>query len=400
MIKEGSYLFVEGQGPVEPFRGKYAVKSANVFERIRAGWAQAGLAPESAYLPMRIELELTTKCDDSCPSCGMGALPLAEGRTLTDGQIRFLLQQFASIGLPSMAITGGEPFTAWRALLRMIEGAREHHIDISKLTTNGSWGTLGRCARVFERLEKAGFLDGRLFVPLLMMSIGEQTTPLESVARILHHAVTHYSERELNVAVSSLADPATREHKVDDLISAYERAYGPFPHERVHSTMRVYLNNQRLGGQAPVHRPGHTSVARWMDHCFDCFAPTIGAYVLPTSLLKNNGDWYTCAAFNVPEKLAFGNLLRERATDVIARAAASPYVQRVRAGGGLKALHDVVSQEFTRNTTCTSFCDSCALLIDQFDKQTATTTGHRTPMVIPPAALLARTNGAAPGSQP
>ncbi|MFJ8078757.1 radical SAM protein [Streptomyces sp. NPDC096176] len=399
MIKEGSYLFVEGQGPVEPFRGKYAVKSADVFERVRARWASVGLDPASAYLPMRIELELTTKCDDSCPSCGMGALPLAEGRTLTDGQIRFLLQQFASIGLPSIAVTGGEPFTAWRALLKLIEGASEHGIDISKLTTNGSWGTVARCPRVFERLEKAGFLDGTLFVPLLMMSIGEQNTPLESVARILHHAVTHYSKRELNVAVSSLADPATRRHKVDDLVAVYESEYGQFPHERVHSTMRVYLTNDRIGGQAPVHRPGHTPVAKWMDHCFDCFAPTVGAYVLPTSLLKNDGSWYTCAAFNVPEKLAFGNLLRERATDVLARAAASLYVQRVRAGGGLKALHDVVPREFTEKTTCTSFCDTCALLIDQFDEKADTTTGHRSPTLIPPAALMARTNRAAAESQ-
>lgn len=327
----------------------------------------------------------------------MGALPLADGRTLTDGQIRFLLKQFASIGLPSLAITGKEPFTAWRALLRIISGAREQRIDISKLTTNGSWGTVRRCPRVFDRLEKAGFLDGRLFVPLLMLSIGEQTTPLESVARILHHAVTHYSDRELNLAVSSLADPATRLHKVDDLITVYEKAYGGFPHERVHSTMRVYLNNERLDGQAPIDRPGHTPVAKWMDHCFDCFAPTIGAYVLPTSLLKNNGDWYTCAAFNVPEKLAFGNLLRERATDVIARAGSSAYVKLVRDGGGLKALHDVVPPDFTENTTCSSFCNSCALLIDRHDQQTGTTTGHRAAPLIPVPPLPARTGRAASG---
>jgi hypothetical protein len=250
VIKKGTSLFVEGRGPVEPFQGKYAVKTSNVFNLARAGWAAAGLDPDAPYLPMRIELELTTKCNDSCPSCGMGALPLTEGRTLTDLQIGFLLDQFESIGLPSLAITGGEPFTAWRALLRMVASARGR-IDISKLTTNGAWGTDRRCGPVFGRLEKAGFLNSRLFVPLLMVSIGEQTTPLENIARILRHAVTHYTDRELNVAVSSLADPATREHRVDDLIDVYEAAYGAFPHDRVHSTVRVYLENQRLDGQAP-----------------------------------------------------------------------------------------------------------------------------------------------------
>lgn len=390
MIKEGSHLFVEGQGPVEPFRGKYAVKVPDVFDRIREGWAGAGLDPASPYLPMRIEMELTTKCNDHCPTCGMGALPLAEGRTLTDGQLRFLLDQFTSIGLPSLAITGGEPFTAWRALLRLLEGARDRRIDISKLTTNGIWGTRQRCGPVFERLEKAGFLDARLFVPLLMLSIGEQTTPLEDVARILHHVVTHYSDKELNVAVSSLADPGSREHKVDDLMAVYEKAYGDFPHDRVHSTMRVYLNNERLDEQAPVTRPGMTPVARWMDRCFDCFAPTVGAYVLPTSLMKQDGCWYSCAAFNVPEKLAFGNLLRERARDVLARANSSVYVARVRASGGLKALHEVVPPSFTKSTACTSFCDSCTLLIDQHDAITGETTGYPSAPVIPAESLLAQ----------
>ncbi|MEU8828844.1 hypothetical protein [Streptomyces sp. NPDC048636] len=390
MIKEGTDLFVEDQGPVEPYRGKYAVKTPEIFKEVRAGWARAGLDPASPYLPMRVELELTTKCNDHCPSCGMGALPLSQGRTLSNGQIGFLLGQFASIGLPSLAITGGEPFTAWRALLALLNGARERSIDISKLTTNGIWGTQRRCGPVFDRLERAGFLDSKLFVPLLMLSIGEQTTPLDRIARILHHAVTHYTSRDLNVALSSLADPTTREHRVDDLISVYEAAYGAFPHDRVHSTMRVYLNNERLEGQARAERPGRTPVSKWMDRCFDCFRPTVGAYVLPTSLLKQDGCWYTCAAFNVPEKLAMGNLLRERARDVLTRANSSAYVARVRAGGGLKALHDVVPRAESSSTTGTSFCDSCTWLIDRHDEITGEKTGDPAAPVIPVSSLLSR----------
>jgi len=396
VIKEGQYLFVEGRGPVVPYQGKYAVKVPDVFERVRARWTSAGVDTSAPYLPMRIEMEVTTKCNDACPSCGMGALPLADGRTLTDGQISFLLHQFTSIGLPSIAITGGEPFTAPRAMLRLIAEARANGTDISKLTTNGVWGTVQRCGREFERLEKAGFFGNELFVPLLMLSIGEQSTPLEDVARIIHHAVTHYSDHELNIAVSSLADPESRDHRMDTLLAVYEAAYGVFPHERVHSTMRVYLANERLEDQAAVRRPGLTPVAKWMDHCFDCFVPTVGAYVLPTSLLKQDGCWYSCAAFNVPQQLSFGNLLREPARTVLARANSSAYVARVRAGGGLKALHGVVPAGFTQHTPCTSFCDSCTLLIGQHDKATGETTGHPTTAVIPPHALLAHTHSSQP----
>lgn len=186
-IKEGAFTFVEGHGPVEPFKGKYAVKDPRVFDIIRSDWERIGLG-ETPYRPLRIEFELTTKCNDMCRSCGMGALSLQKGRTLTDGQIATLVDQFESISLPSVAITGGEPFMAMRPLIRFIKRARGI-VDISKITTNGSWGSAKRCGLTFDLLVANGLLENRLFVPLLMVSIGEQTTPLEHTCRIIHHAV-------------------------------------------------------------------------------------------------------------------------------------------------------------------------------------------------------------------
>jgi hypothetical protein len=88
------------------------------------------------------------------------------------------------------------------------------------------------------------------------------------VCRIIRHAVSEFSDRELNIAVSSLANPADRKHKIYALMELYERLYREFPHDRAHSTMRVYLKNDRLEDQAPIHRPGVTSVAKWMNHCY------------------------------------------------------------------------------------------------------------------------------------
>jgi hypothetical protein len=166
-----------------------------------------------------------------------------------------------------------------------------------------------------------------------MLSVGEQSVPLEKVARIIARVTARYSARQVNVGVSSVADPATREHRVYDLIEVYEREHGPFPHERVHSTMRVYLNNDRLAGQRKASRPGQTTVQRWMDRCFDCFTPAVGAYVLPTALVKASGCFYSCAAFNVPEKLAFGNIFAEPLRRIVERASESAYVRTVRSGG-------------------------------------------------------------------
>ncbi|MET8382524.1 4Fe-4S cluster-binding domain-containing protein [Streptosporangium canum] len=348
------------------------MKTPQVFDRIRARWDRAGLA-EASYRPLRIEFELTTKCNDACPSCGMGALSLQAGRSLTDQQLDYLLAEFSDVGLPSVAITGGEPFVAMRALLRFMTLARGTGVEVNKLTTNGIWGSKQRCGPTFDQLINAGLLDNTLFVPLLMLSIGEQTTPLEHVARIIHHTVTEFTDHDLNLAISSLADPSDREHKIYDLMRLYEAAYGDFPHDRIHSTMRVYLENDRLEDQAEINRPGRTSVAKWMDRCYDCFAPTVGSYVLPTALLKADGTLYACAAFNVPEKLGFGNLFREPLRDILARANRSAYVSAVRAGGGLKALHEVIPRAETEHMTCGSFCGSCSLLIDKFEQRTGQT---------------------------
>ncbi|TQF04744.1 4Fe-4S cluster-binding domain-containing protein [Kitasatospora acidiphila] len=368
MIKEGAHTFIAGRGPVTPFLGKYAPKCDDVFDRIEHRFAAAGLAG-MRYRPLRIELELTTKCNDSCPSCGMGALPLAQGITVTPDQRARIVDEFDSIGLPTAAVTGGEPFVAAHALYPLIKALRQRGIDISKLTSNGLWGASERrMTRTFEQLKKADFFGNQLVVPLIMLSIGEQTMPLEWVARILHHAVTHYSDRELNVAVSSLADPADRQHKIYELIATYERRYGDFPHDRVHSTMRVYLDNERLPEQKKQDRPGHTSVRRWMDACFDCFAPTVGTYILPSALLKQDGRWYSCASFDVPDSLGFGNIFTDSLRTILERANSSEYLQLIATGGGLKGLHGAVPAEFTENTTCGGFCDSCGLLSGEFRK--------------------------------
>lgn len=392
MIKEGSFTFIHGAGVVEPFKGKYAVKTPKVFDIIRAGWEAVGLA-DAPYRPLRIELELTDKCNDTCRSCGMGALSLRDGVNLSDREIAHIIGEFGKVALPSTSVTGGEPFVAMRPLLRFISEARGV-TDISKLTTNGIWGTPKRCGPTFERLVRAGLMDNRLFVPLLMLSIGEQTTPLEDIARIIHHAITEFTNRDLNVAVSSLADPAVRDHKIYPLIRLYEEKYGDFPHDRVHSTMRVYLDNERIDGQAAIVRPGDTSVTRWMRQCYDCFAPTVGAYVLPTALLKRSGDIYACAAFNVPEKLRHGNIYQESLRSVIDRTNSSAYVAQVRQGRGLKGLHDTVPEAVTDSMTCDSFCGSCSMLIDEFEAAT----GVREPggpalALIPQSSLRRRLEG-------
>ncbi|MER6503661.1 hypothetical protein ABT218_31010 [Streptomyces sp. NPDC001455] len=376
MIKEGQFTYVEGM-PVVPYTGKYAVAVANPFDIIRAGWRAVGLQEDLPYNPLRLEFEITDGCNDTCGSCGMGAKPLSEGTTLTHDQLDMLVEEFVGVSLPSYAVTGGEPFTQMGALLRIMSRARGR-VDLGKLTTNGIWGGEETTIRRFDQLVHAGLLDNRIFVPTLMLSVGEQTTPLERVARIIRYAVTQFTDRELTIALSSLDDPSRREHQqLFRLLEIYQKQYDTeFPHDRIHSSMRVYLENDRLTDQKAIHRPGNTSVTRWMKNCYDCFAPTVGTYVLPHALMKVNGDVYACAAFNVPEKLRFGNLLREGFRTVLDRVNATAYVRTVRDGGGLAGVGTIVPKETTDAMTCTSFCGSCALLIDKVEALTGEKVGR------------------------
>ncbi|WP_416972508.1 radical SAM protein [Streptomyces sp. 4F14] len=389
MIKEGAHTYIDGHGTVVPYTGKYAVQVENPFDLIRAGWEAVKL-PAGPYRPLRVEFELTDRCNDTCKSCGMGAKSVADGVTLSDVQLARLIGEFADVGLPSVAITGGEPFVSSRQLYRFMELARGT-VDIGKITTNGIWGSEKGCQRVFERLVHAGLLNNRIFVPLLMVSIGEQTTPLDRIARIIRYVSTEFTDRELTIAVSSLADPSDRNHRIYELLALYEQMYGDFPHDRVHSTMRVYLENERLDHQAPINRPGETTVTRWMGACYDCFAPTVGTYVLPCALMKVNGDLYSCAAFNVPEKLGFGNLFEESFRSILGRINSSAYVGKVRAGHGLKGVSDIVPPAVTDKMTCGSFCGSCKLLIDRFEHTTGQAEpGGRRRTFIPLPPLPAR----------
>lgn len=389
MIKEGQFTFIADRGEVVPYQGKYAAKRADVFDVIERRFAAAGLQCVK-YRPLRLELEITTKCNDTCRSCGMGALPLAQGITMTPQQRARLVDEFDAIGLPSAAVTGGEPFVALHSLLPLITALRGRGIDISKLTTNGVWGKPGRVERTFAKLEQAGLFGNTLFVPLIMLSVGEQTTPLERVAAILHHAVTHYTDRELNLALSSLDDPGRREHtRLYELLRVYEAAYGDFPHDRVHSTMRVYLNNDRLPEQHKAQRPGHTSVKRWMDRCFDCFAPTVGTYILPSGLIKQDGRVYACASFDVPESLGFGNIFTDGLRTIIERANSDDYLRLIADGGGLKGLHGAVPADFTEQTSCGGFCASYTLLSGKYRQVNGLPDAAPLP-VIPEQTLMAR----------
>jgi hypothetical protein len=125
-----------------------------------------------------------------------------------------------------------------------------------------------------------------------------------------------------------------------------------------------------------------------MKSCFACFTPSVGTYVLPTGLVKQDGKFYTCGAFNVPEKLAFGNVFEDGIRRVLERVNESMYVQRLRKGNGLQGLRSVIPKESSDAMIAPSYCDACTLLVDEHDKRTGERTGYSSDVIVPVESLF------------
>ncbi|MFJ9825246.1 SPASM domain-containing protein [Streptomyces sp. NPDC101160] len=146
--------------------------------------------------------------------------------------------------------------------------------------------------------------------------------------------------------------------------------------------MPVYPNNERLPEQRKAERPGHTTVKRWMDRCFDCLAPTVGTYILPSGLIKQDGRVYACALFDVPEPLGFGDVFTDRLRTIVQRANSDDYLRLIADGGGLKGLHGAVSAEVTEQTTCGGFCASCTPLRGEYGQLNGLPAAQPLPVIL------------------
>jgi MoaA/NifB/PqqE/SkfB family radical SAM enzyme len=355
VIREGAHNFVQGKTPVEPFQGKYAAKVPDFFERLNL---DERYPSEWAFKPLRVEVEITSQCNDVCSHCGMGALAIGEGVSLSHAQIDQLVTELSECRVPAIAITGGEPLLNRRSICYLISQCVEHDIEISKITTNGFWGTEGVCERVFKSFAEAGLFENSLFVPTIMLSIGEQSIPLERVATVVHHATTHYTAEQLTVAISSLKQGGGK-HRIPELIATYQSMFGPFPHDRVHSTLRRYVVNRDLDNHPIPQVDAPLTVEDWMELSYDCFTPTIGTYVLSTALMKVSGDIYTCACFNVPKHLLMGNVFQDGLKAALLKANASSYVQIVARDGLAGHLASLPSH--IREKKCGHYCDACGI---------------------------------------
>lgn len=106
----------------------------------------------SPRYPVEAVLYITEKCNLKCKFCEIGLANRegrAGGRELSTEQIDKIIEGMNTMKIPSMYITGGEPFLA-KNFWYLLERCAEHSIVVSGITTNGS--LLGRLSGEKVRL--------------------------------------------------------------------------------------------------------------------------------------------------------------------------------------------------------------------------------------------------------
>ena len=352
-INSNDRLFMRAR----PYEGKYAAKSPSVFEDI-AEIQRVRMSPEWLYRPINSEIEITEYCNQSCPHCGMSA-GKTRGQSYTADELTDYISQLHGNGIISCSLTGGEPFTKFANILHVLSQSRGK-VDICKITSNGFWGH--DAEKYFSEMVSAGLLENRFIVPCLMISIGEQSTPMEDTCNIFHCAVRNFSPRELALCISSLTEYG-HESKVKSFVETYRRLYGELPEDRIFLTENFYRTSSVM--TLPANNISGRRVADYMSGPVRCFEPTLGKYILPRMFVKASGDVCTCACFNPPDELRIGNIKRERISDILAKINANPFV-RIIAEGGLHNFRHWVSIDECRKIPCNNECEACKYLITEY----------------------------------
>jgi len=115
-----------------PTNGKYAAIKESFYEDIKK-WQHTKLGNKYSIRPIQFTFEITNKCNCNCKDCGMAANRLKVSRTvLSTEELNSIIDNLETMGIPSYAITGGEPFLAFDKMCSMINYAK-NKVDVIKI---------------------------------------------------------------------------------------------------------------------------------------------------------------------------------------------------------------------------------------------------------------------------
>lgn len=176
-----------------------------------------GLCPEHEQHSCVTVIELTDRCNLSCPTCYAGSSP-ANGRHRTLEEIETMLDiAVANEGMPDVVqLSGGEP-TIHPDFFAVIEAAKQRPIQHLMVNTNGI-----RIARERKFVEKLASYTPNLEIYLQFDSFEEKTLQClrgEDLRAVREQALAHLNEFNISTTLVVTLQKGLNDHEIGKIVS-------------------------------------------------------------------------------------------------------------------------------------------------------------------------------------
>lgn len=344
---------------VENFISKYATKDIDVFSKIER-WRADKKIHQYNIKPLSVEFEITNKCNQQCKHCGMSANQIVGKNKWKKYELEKLIDDLYNIGIPSISITGGEPFLEFENLCHTIKYS-QGKIDICKISTNGFWGNEPKL--YFDKMVECGLLNNKFFIPCILLPIGEQTIPLQYLCNIINYVCCNFRKNDIHIGITHIREHGDKS-KITDFIKLYEEIFGQFPEDRVYITEYYYINSSIMQNEAKVNcRP----VIEYLSENKKCFNNCVGKNIMPKLFIKCSGTCYSCVCFNVSEELKLGNYFEQGIDSILEQLEDNKYIAFIEKNG-IDGFRDLIPNYVLRNIMIDNSCAACEFCIEYCKK--------------------------------
>jgi len=152
-------------------------------------------------VPGQLVIQLTDKCNATCPQCGMRVTETFERSVLSSDDVKRILDAAAQRGVRTVSFTGGEPMLFLNELAMLIKYAGNAGIDYIRTGTNGFMflnpggaGFQSRVRKVAETLAETPLRNFWISIDSAVPSVHEEMRGLTGVIKGIEKALPIFHE--------------------------------------------------------------------------------------------------------------------------------------------------------------------------------------------------------------
>lgn len=152
-------------------------------------------------VPGQLVIQLTDKCNATCPQCGMRVTETFERSVLSSDDVKRILDAAAQRGVRIVSFTGGEPLLFLNELAMFIKYAGKAGIEYLRTGTNGFMfvnpggaSFQSRVRRVVETLAETPLRNFWISIDSVVPSVHEEMRGLPGVIKGIEKALPIFHE--------------------------------------------------------------------------------------------------------------------------------------------------------------------------------------------------------------